>query len=211
MADDRTDVRRTQAQRRETMVALLIEATVDAIDELGYASASIQQVVTRAGVSQGALFRHFPTRLDLVAATAQQVLERQVDAFEESAGALDERADARSILTAVRDLAGSRNAGVVREIVMAARSDILLRQKLAPHIEAHYRRLGEIADTLPMLAMLPCPTRRAVVTLVTVVFDGEAVRDAVLPDAETADAEFEILIMLTLALGVGAAPVVGGP
>ena len=70
---------RTQQQRRAETVARLIDAGIDTIIELGYARASAAVIAKRAGVSGGALFRHFPTMSDFMAATAQEVARRQLD------------------------------------------------------------------------------------------------------------------------------------
>lgn len=55
----------------------LIEATIAALTELGYAGASTSEVVRRAKVSRGALLHHFPTRAELLLATARHICEEQ--------------------------------------------------------------------------------------------------------------------------------------
>jgi AcrR family transcriptional regulator len=70
---------RTQQQRREETVARLLDASIAAIVEVGYARASAAEITKRAGVSVGALFRHFETMGDFMAATAHEVLRRQLD------------------------------------------------------------------------------------------------------------------------------------
>ena len=63
---------RTQQQRREDTIARLLDASIDTIIEVGYARASAKVITQRAQVSDGALFRHFPTMGDLMAATAHE-------------------------------------------------------------------------------------------------------------------------------------------
>lgn len=70
---------RIQQQRREDTVARLLEASIPTIAEVGYARASAAVITKRAGVSVGALFRHFDTMGDFMAATAYEVLRRQLD------------------------------------------------------------------------------------------------------------------------------------
>ena len=65
------DMARTQQQRREETIARLLDASIDTIVEVGYARASAAVIARRAEVSDGALFRHFPTMGDFMAATAQ--------------------------------------------------------------------------------------------------------------------------------------------
>ena len=80
---------RTQQQRRTETIGNLIDATIDSLCEKGYAATTVSEIVARAGVSSGALFRHFPTRLDLLVAAAEEVRSRQFTEFrgEGTAGA----------------------------------------------------------------------------------------------------------------------------
>jgi AcrR family transcriptional regulator len=61
---------RTQQQRREETIARLLDASIETIIEIGYARASAAVICKRAGMSVGALFRHYPTIGDFMAATA---------------------------------------------------------------------------------------------------------------------------------------------
>src|SRR5919112_801628 len=88
--------RRTQAERRAGTIGALLEATVACLATRGYAGTSTAAVCAAAGVSQGALFRHFPTRQALLVATAQHVSSRNVEAFR---ALLDEDVDTVEGLT----------------------------------------------------------------------------------------------------------------
>ena len=55
------------------MQARIVEAAIDSLVELGYAGSSTIAISQRAGVSQGAIFRHFPTRAALMAVVADKV------------------------------------------------------------------------------------------------------------------------------------------
>ncbi len=71
---------RTQQQRREETIARLLDASIDTIIDVGYAKASAAEITKRAQVSDGALFRHFATMGDFMAATAYEVMRRQLEA-----------------------------------------------------------------------------------------------------------------------------------
>ena len=58
--------RRTQAERRAATIERLVDASIAVLAESGYAGASVKAICDHAGVSQGALFRHFETRLELL-------------------------------------------------------------------------------------------------------------------------------------------------
>ncbi len=62
----------------------LLDATVQLIEEQGLEAVSVREVARRTGVSPGAPFRHFPTRLALLTAVAEVAEERLVQAVEES-------------------------------------------------------------------------------------------------------------------------------
>ena len=70
---------RTQQQRREDTIARLLDASIETIVEVGYARASAKVIAQRAEVSDGALFRYFPTMGDLMAATAHEAGRRQLE------------------------------------------------------------------------------------------------------------------------------------
>ena len=76
-----TTHRRTQAERRATSRARLLDAALESLAELGYAGTTFPEVVRRAGLSNGALWRHFQSKAELLAAAAlhsEQGLEARV-------------------------------------------------------------------------------------------------------------------------------------
>ncbi|NDK89182.1 TetR/AcrR family transcriptional regulator [Gordonia desulfuricans] len=68
---------RTQAQRSALTREKVLDATVDALIELGYAGTTTQEVNRRAGVSRGALLHQFPTREALVVAAVAHLVDRR--------------------------------------------------------------------------------------------------------------------------------------
>jgi len=66
--------RRTQVERSAAMKQRLIEATLDALVEVGYAELTFSHVVKRAGVSRGAPLHHFASKAALVEAAAEALI-----------------------------------------------------------------------------------------------------------------------------------------
>lgn len=66
-----------QAGRSAATQSRLIEATIATLCESGYARTTTVAVAQCAGVSRGAMLHHFPTRADLIIATARQILVAQ--------------------------------------------------------------------------------------------------------------------------------------
>lgn len=69
--------RRTQEERRAETRTKILEATIESLDEVGYAATTTRRVAEKAGVSMGAQTHHFPHRVDLVGAAVEHLAERR--------------------------------------------------------------------------------------------------------------------------------------
>lgn len=87
--------RRSQADRRAATRAGLLEAARAEFAEHGFAAASTEAVVRRAGVTRGALYYHFPDKAALFEAVVEAVAAEIRDAV---AGAAEGAASARGAL-----------------------------------------------------------------------------------------------------------------
>lgn len=116
--------RRTQEERSRATQALLLDASLACLEELGYARTSAVEVAKRAGVSRGAQLHHFPTKAALVAEAVRYLFERRHAEFLEAFRRLD---PATPRLDAAIDLLWSMVRGptfvVWLELVVAARTD----------------------------------------------------------------------------------------
>lgn len=139
------------------MRARLLDAAVDCLCETGYAGLSTNEVVRRAEVSRGALAHHFPTKADLVAAVAEQLMRQRADEFARRFG--DRPAGRRTgpeALDVLWSLYDDRGFFALLELTVAARSDDELRALLASMPE-QLTELTQttIAEYLPDLAQIP--------------------------------------------------------
>ena len=156
-----TRERRTQAERREHTITALLDATVLCLAERGYAATSTAAVCAEAGVSQGALFRHFPTRQALLVATAEHVAARNVEEFRTTVGSeVDTVDDVAAVLAHLRAVVLSPANQTWRELLVAARADADLREALHPAREALQARMLDAAadlwgDRLPVDDLAP--------------------------------------------------------
>lgn len=194
---------RTQQQRREETVARLLDASIEAIIEVGYARASAATIAKRAQVSDGALFRHFPTMGDFMAATAREVMRRQLELFNKRVAEIpaDKPALAEA-LSIMRDVTGNDTNTVMYELLIAARTDEKLKATLQEVLTEYAANIYDTARALPGADLLPVDTFAALVAILTNTFDGAAMVRAVLPQPEIEENRIQLLTALLSQLQV---------
>jgi AcrR family transcriptional regulator len=146
----------TQAQRRASTQAKILDATVDALVHVGYAGASTTEICKRAGVSQGALFRYWPTKGELLADAAQHLLNRVTEAYEQAFAGRG-GVGAREALEGLWETYRLPDLQAAVELYVAARTDPDLAAALARIEPAHRANLHRIAVRVidPALVALP--------------------------------------------------------
>lgn len=171
--------RRTQAERRAATIAKLVQATIESMHDVGYSSTTVKEVCSRAGVSQGGLFRHFSTRLDLIVAAADEVALRQAQAFQLE---LDQGGDPiEAAVRAARARCHSPINAVWHELMVACRTDPELRAAVEPAATRYRAAIEELASGV-LATALPQATVSAAAWYVIHCFDGEAIGGTVLGD-----------------------------
>jgi AcrR family transcriptional regulator len=127
--------RRTQEERSAETRARLLDATIESLIEVGYASTTTTAVCERAGVSRGAQVHHFPRKQDLVVAAVAHLATKHVPVLRERASALPPDANGDR-LAAVVDLVAETFGGplftAALELWVAARTDAELHRALVP-------------------------------------------------------------------------------
>ncbi|WP_232534944.1 TetR/AcrR family transcriptional regulator [Nocardia terpenica] len=187
-------VRRTQQERRTATITKLIDATIDSIAEIGYQRATVQEICRRAGLSTGAMFRQFDTRLDLVVKTAEEIFTRQMDGFRAAMNELGDRED--SVPTALRFLRAAQSSSTVhslREIYLAARSDAELQARLTPIAEDYYARIIADVEQFGVMDRWPPNVRKSLFFVLLYVFSGEAVVHSVYTQPDLDDSVLAVL------------------
>ena len=188
---------RTQQQRREETVGRLLDACIDTIIEVGYARASAAVITKRAGVSVGALFRHFETMGDFMAATASEVLRRQLEWITKQVAEIPPEAPGlETVLMILRDVtSGPRNV-VLYELLIAARTDAKLKATLQDELGDYADKIIEAARTLPGAEQFPQDKFPVIVGLLANVFDGAAVVQGIVPVPELDEHRIPMLMEL---------------
>lgn len=193
---------RTQQQRREETVARLLDASIETIIDVGYARVSAAVIAKRAQVSDGALFRHFPTMGDFMAATAREVMRRQLEFFTKRVAEIPATEPTlEACLLVLRDVTANSTNTVMYELLVAARTDEKLRATLQDVLVEYAANIYETARAVPGADRIPEDTFVALVATLTNTFDGAAIVRAVLPQPELEDKRIQVLTALFNGLG----------
>ncbi len=123
-------VRHPQERSRQTR-DLLIEATLDCLQEFGFHGASLSRILERAGVSKGTWAHHFATRNELIAAAAEIMIAETRRAADEFA-ASERQQDPVLIEKIWQKFYQSRYRDVLFELTVACRTEADLRRRLEP-------------------------------------------------------------------------------
>ncbi|MEU5842118.1 TetR/AcrR family transcriptional regulator [Rhodococcus sp. NPDC047139] len=190
--------RRTQQERREETIGRILDATITSLAELGYTATTIGEVCRRSGVSSGGVFRHFPTRLELMIAAADAVRERQFANFEVGLAALGEdREDVgeslRVCLELLRTACRAPMNAAWYELLGAARTDPVLREHLVPMAERYHAQIVEFGRSLPVATRFPPEIFDNVLLSLVHMFDGEALSWTVHPQPELEVQRIEVV------------------
>ena len=181
----------TQARAIATRRKLL-DAAVHSLCELGSAKTTTTVVARRAGVSQGALYKHFGSKHDLIAATTEHLFQGLIDDFRAAfaaAGAGQDQDPVTRVLQQLWAVFLTPELYAVVELYIAARTDEPLRRALLPVVCQHRDNLHEEARRLFPEAAADNPRFEVAVDTVMSVMQGAAMSAAVLQDHSGA-AEF---------------------
>ena len=123
----------------------LLESTIDALAETGWAAATVAVVAERAGVSRGAAQHHFPTREDLITAALEYMFDIRMAQAEAEALSLHRIAEGVGRTEAVvGSLVESYTSPLFKAALQVwthAAADPALRERIVP-LEARFGRVS---------------------------------------------------------------------
>jgi AcrR family transcriptional regulator len=147
--------RRTQAERRESTRAALLDAAVQCLIEDGYAAVTTRGIAERAGVSQGAQQHYFDDRVDMVVQAVGHLSQRLAEQSREQirTGQRDERRRMQALLDRMWDIHTGPAFQTSAELWAAARTDLELREPVENLGRDLDRQLAQtFAEVLPTLS-----------------------------------------------------------
>lgn len=188
--------RRSQKERREGTIKKLLHAAAETLIEVGHAESSVQRICARAGVSHGALFRHFPTREALMVAVGEDVGTRLLARYRRRFAALPGgEEDVAEAIRLLRAACRSRLALAWYELLTAARTSETLRRGLTPVTRRYFADIVGLArELLPGLAASLGPTFDVLVATLLSTFDGETLERFVVEEPALEEARLKALI-----------------
>ena len=173
----------------------VVDAAVEALGDVGYARTTTAEVARRAGVSQGGLFRHFGSRLDVILAAADRIRSRQLVDFGEGLTSLDD-ADLADVVRRLRRATRAPINAAWYELVVAARADAELRDVLRPLAERYHGEILALGRALPVAERLAPLELDTIVLGIVHMLDGEALMASLLPHPEHEDVRVEQLVRM---------------
>jgi AcrR family transcriptional regulator len=192
----------TQAERRATTRGDLLDAAVATLCDEGAAGFTVSAVVGRAGLSNGALFRHFPTRDALLAATVEEVLALLRTDFDAARATLgDDGVDVHGLVVLLWGVMTDPRLAAVYDAYAAARTDPALRSAIEPVVRAHVDRLGAVGrEVLTRFPGVDADTADRATSLAVMAMQGHVVNATVLPDEAGAARLLESLELIAASL-----------
>jgi hypothetical protein len=134
---------------------------------------------------------------DFMAATAREVMRRQLDSFSKQVAETPPNTPAlEGVLNALRDITGNDTNVVMYELLIAARTDEKLRGTLQDVLKEYGERILDTARALPTADRYPDEILVGVVAMLTNTFDGAAIVRAVMPHPEIEAARIPLLMAL---------------
>ena len=158
---------------------------MECLVDLGWSGTSTTEVARRAGVSRGAQQHHYPTKMVLVAAALEHLLEAQRLAYETAFAVLPaERRNVEGALDLLWQVFCGRPAKALTELAVAARTDAELRPLCQDLNERVLEVILEVFERLFPANTLPADFVPTMLRGLFAMFIGLSIQNALDDDAE---------------------------
>lgn len=144
-----------QEERRARTIERLVLAAGGVIAEGGYERTTLETIAAGAGVSKGAVYAHFDSKLDLFLLVVDSELAEADRRVEAVAAVMDSTTDVTELVGAyLRGGATRQHAGLMAEIWRVASAEPAVRHKIEAQRRARLDRLSAAAiDAGDLLAV----------------------------------------------------------
>jgi AcrR family transcriptional regulator len=137
------------ADRRANAIDRFLDAALEVLVEGGYAQFRVGEVAQRSGLSQGSLFRYFPTKDDLVRAALERSLSLHRNRLAEAFADVDPHTiTRRQLMERLWSVLSHRELAWTYELYAATAYDQPLRSKLEPILVTNANEVDQLARLL---------------------------------------------------------------
>ena len=176
--------RKTQEERSLQTQNRLLDATISCLITDGYSAITTTKVCRLSGMSQGAIFKHYPTKNDLVTAAIAKLYDHLIDVFEYAIEGLPPEGDRIGVcLTALWALFDMPALLAVYDLHIAARTDPQFREALEPFERRHRQKIRDAAARI-FPEFTENPRFFTAIDIILGVMQGAAVGKLALPEPE---------------------------
>ena len=184
----------TQAERREATQSALLRSALATLMDVGVAGFTTTEVAQRAAKSQGALFRYFPTKNELLAATVEHLFAElrsnyaaQVAELVASSTEEEHPPTIRDAVLLLWDVMSDPRLLAAFDLYTTARTDLELADTIRPVVEAHIDDIHSLgARVLPLIGgrSSRSPGATAWIDLAVNTMQGLAIQELVQPNLD---------------------------
>ncbi|MTI16305.1 TetR/AcrR family transcriptional regulator [Rhodobacteraceae bacterium RKSG542] len=178
-----------QQRKSDRMRREIVLAAISCLHKNGYHRASIKKIALESSFSQGALQHHFPTKEDLMVFVMDKILTKSLNLTLEWAEEIGRENIRISDMTKVwwSNQMRSPEFLAMLEIMVGARTDDSLRNRLKPVVEDYGRKADErVIALFPESVYGPAVTR-VLITASRSMLCGFVTYDAMFRDAQEMD------------------------
>jgi AcrR family transcriptional regulator len=136
-------------QRRQRTIERLLDASHEVLVDVGYNRYRTADVAKRSAISEGSLFRYFPTKYDIIVATYERAANRYFDKLVRAfLGTPYEKPSFRQMLETLWQFLNENDLHWVYEIYSASQSDAFLRSGISSVRRSYNERVDSLAATV---------------------------------------------------------------
>lgn len=137
---------RSQAERRHETQQKLLDATVECIVNNGFSRLTTIEIARTAGVSQGALFRYYPSKTAAVVAATDHLFAKVMADFDELMG--QQGAGLTQMVDNLEAWFASGDFIAISRLFAESSADAELRDAIRPIVEQHQQNTDELIRRL---------------------------------------------------------------
>ena len=184
-------------ERRALSLDKVLEASRLTLEAVGYNRMRTADVAKRSGMSEGTLFRYFPTKYDLTRASLELALNRHTSRLIEGISAVPQPVQRRQLLETLWELLSHHELAWTYELFAASYSDPELRKAIAPTLNAHTNEVDALAIVvLRDMAGIASKDALLAINLATWAMQGLVLRNMGRGQAESHEALLDYIVFL---------------